>query len=72
MEASAIITLISIGHWMEARASSRAEKSMRALFRLAPATARRLQADETEIEAPVSELQPGDRVVLRPGDRVPD
>jgi Cu+-exporting ATPase len=71
MEAAAIITLISIGHWMEARASSRAEKSMRALFRLAPATARRLQADETEIEAPVSQLQPGDRVVLRPGDRVP-
>jgi Cu+-exporting ATPase len=71
MEASAIITLISIGHWVEARASNRAEKSMRALFRLAPATARRLQADETEIEAPVSELQPGDRVVLRPGDRVP-
>jgi Cu+-exporting ATPase len=71
MEASAIITLISIGHWMEARASSRAEKSMRALFRLAPSTARRLQADETEIEAPVSQLQPGDRIVLRPGDRVP-
>jgi Cu+-exporting ATPase len=71
MEASAIITLISIGHWLEARASSRAEKSMRALFPPGPATARRLQADETEIEAPVSELQPGDKVVLRPGDRVP-
>ena len=71
MEASAIITLISVGHWMEARASSRAEKSMRALFRLAPVTARRLQVDGTEIDAPVSELQPGDKVVLRPGDRVP-
>jgi P-type Cu+ transporter len=71
MEASAIITLISIGHWVEAGASSRAEKSMRALFRLAPATARKLQGDESEVEAPVSELQPGDRVVLRPGDRVP-
>jgi len=71
MEASAIITLISVGHWMEARASSRAEKSMRALFRLAPVTARRLLADQTEIEAPVSELQPGDKVILRPGDRVP-
>jgi Cu+-exporting ATPase len=71
MEAAAIITLISIGHWLEATASSRAEKSMRALFRLAPPSARRLQADETEIDAPVSALQPGDRIVLRPGDRVP-
>jgi Cu+-exporting ATPase len=71
MEASAIITLVGIGHWIEARASRRAEKSMRALFRLAPSTAHRLQADETEIETPVSELQPGERVVLRPGDRVP-
>jgi P-type Cu+ transporter len=71
MEAAAIITLISIGHWLEAVASSRAAKSMRALFRLAPATARRLQANETEIDAPVSELHLGDRVVLRPGDRVP-
>jgi Cu+-exporting ATPase len=71
MEAAAIITLISIGHWVEARASSRAETSLRALFALAPATAHRLQADQSEIEAPVSELQPGDKVVLRPGDRVP-
>lgn len=71
MEAAAIITLISIGHWIENRASSRAEKSMRALFRLAPPTARRLQDDQSEVEAPVSELRPGDRVVLRPGDRVP-
>jgi len=71
MEAAAIITLISIGHWLEARAGRRAEKSLRALFRLAPPTARRLRADETEIETPVSELRPGERVVLRPGDRVP-
>jgi len=71
MEAAAIITLISIGHWLEASASDRAEKSMRALYRLAPATARLLQAHETEIDAPVSALQPGDKIVLRPGDRVP-
>ncbi len=71
MEASAIITLISIGHWLEARVSSRAAQSLRALFRLAPPTARLLQANETETETPVAQLQPGDRVVLRPGDRVP-
>jgi P-type Cu+ transporter len=71
MEAAAIITLISIGHWLEASASGRAEKSMRSLFRLAPATARLLQANESEIDAPVSALQLRDKIVLRPGDRVP-
>ena len=71
MEAAAIITLISLGHWLEARAGRHAEKSLRALFNLAPPAARRLQPNETEIETPVSELQPGDKVVLRPGDRVP-
>jgi P-type Cu+ transporter len=71
MEAAAIITLISIGHWLETLASSRAEKSMRALFRLAPATAHRLQASGTEIDMPVSVLQIGDKIMLRPGDRVP-
>ncbi|HTA31443.1 MAG TPA: heavy metal translocating P-type ATPase, partial [Candidatus Cybelea sp.] len=71
MEAAAIITLISVGHWLEALASNRAEKSMRALFRLAPAIAHRLQANGAEIDMPVSILQTGDKIVLRPGDRVP-
>jgi Cu+-exporting ATPase len=71
MEAAAIITLISIGHWMEARASARASSSFRALMNLAPALARRRQADGSEIEVPVVELQTGDLVTLRPGDRVP-
>jgi Cu+-exporting ATPase len=71
MEAAAIITLISVGHWMEELSSSYAEKSLRALFGLAPETARRHNADGTETEVPVAELHPGDLVVLRPGSRVP-
>jgi Cu+-exporting ATPase len=71
MEAAAIITLISTGHWMEELAGRRAESSLRALFRLAPATARRQNADGTETEVPVALLRPGDLVMLRPGARVP-
>ena len=71
MEAAAIITLISIGHWMEELAVRRAETSLRALFRLAPETARRQNADGTETEVPVARLRPDDIVVLRPGARVP-
>jgi Cu+-exporting ATPase len=71
MEAAAIITLISIGHWLEGRATALAGKAVRALFRLAPQQARRRNPDGTETEIPLAELQTGDSAVLRPGDRVP-
>ena len=71
MESAAIITLISVGHWLESMASSHAAQAVRQLLTLAPATAHRLRADKTEEEAPVSSLVPGDLVVLRPGDRIP-
>lgn len=71
MEAAAIITLISLGHWLEAQASARAASALRALLNLAPATARRLDAAGCETEVPVAHLAVGDRLLLRPGDRVP-
>ncbi len=71
MEAASIITLISIGHWVESRVSVRASSALRELLNLAPARARRRNADGTENEVAVAELQPGDVVILRPGDQVP-
>jgi P-type Cu+ transporter len=71
MEAAAIITLISTGHWLEARASARASSALRQLLDLAPALARRRGSDGAERDVPVAELQAEDHVVLRPGDRVP-
>ncbi|HEX7469301.1 MAG TPA: cation-translocating P-type ATPase [Verrucomicrobiae bacterium] len=92
MEAAAIITLISTGHWLEARVSERASGALKSLLQLAPQTARRIGAPASgtartanelkhavpeagapiaETEVPVAELKIGDRVVLRPGDRVP-
>ena len=71
MEAAAIITLISVGHWLESMASSRAAQAVRQLLTLAPATAHRLLADQTEEEVPVADLLIDDLVVLRPGDRIP-
>ncbi len=70
MESSGILTLVSLGHWLEARMSVHAGASLKALLTLAPATARRRTA-AVEIEVPVAELQIGDEIVLRPGDRVP-
>jgi Cu+-exporting ATPase len=71
MEAVAIITLISLGHWMESRVSAKASSALRKLLGLAPALARRFTSGGTEKEVPVSDLVEGDLVVLRPGDRVP-
>jgi Cu+-exporting ATPase len=44
MEAAAIITLISVGHWIEARVNARASDALKALLQLTPAIARRLQS----------------------------
>ncbi|MEY2407411.1 MAG: P-type Cu+ transporter [Verrucomicrobiota bacterium] len=71
MEAAAIITLISAGHWLEARVSSRASGSLRALMNLAPPMALRPQPDGTEHSVPVGDLIAGDVIVVKPGDRVP-
>ena len=71
MEAAAIITLISVGHWLESRVSARASSALRQLLDLAPALARRRESNGTETEVPVAELRAGDLVALRPGDRVP-
>jgi len=76
MEAAAIITLISAGHWLEARVSDKASGALKSLLNLAPQTARRIPNSElrtpnSEVEVPVAELQIGNLVVLKPGDRVP-
>jgi Cu+-exporting ATPase len=70
MEAAAIISLISLGHWLEAKVSATASRSLELLLHLAPKTARRSN-DGVEEDVSVEELRVGDRVVLRPGDHVP-
>ncbi len=71
MDAAAILSLVSLGHHLEAKASAQAGASLRALFQLAPPTARRVDGDDVERSVPASEIKVGDRVVLAPGDRVP-
>jgi Cu+-exporting ATPase len=71
MEAASIITLISAGHWAEARVSLRASSALQKLLNLAPALALRQNPDGTETQVPVSDVKQGDSIVLRPGDRIP-
>lgn len=58
MEAAAIITLISVGHWVEARVSERASGALKGLLELAPQTARRLGAPVSGPAAPDSKFNP--------------
>jgi Cu+-exporting ATPase len=71
-EAAAIITtLVLLGQVIELRARSQTSSAIRALLRLAPKTARRLRADGAEDDVSLDQVQPGDRLRVRPGERVP-
>ncbi|HET8598873.1 MAG TPA: heavy metal translocating P-type ATPase [Segeticoccus sp.] len=65
-----IIALVLLGRWLEQRARLRTADAIRALVGLAPATARVLR-DGTEVDVPVAEVRVGDRVRVRPGEKVP-
>ncbi|MCS7168268.1 MAG: heavy metal translocating P-type ATPase [Gemmatales bacterium] len=65
-----IILLVLLGQFLEARARVRATSALERLWSLQPARAHVLREGE-EVEVPISDLQPGDIVILRPGDRVP-
>jgi Cu+-exporting ATPase len=71
MESTGLLALISTGHWLEARARDSAGNAIRELMTLAPPTALRLDDSQTPTEIPVAEVRLGDRLLVRPGDRVP-
>jgi len=73
--AAAITTLVLLGQVMELRARSRTSAAIRALLDLSPKTARLLIADGgrevTEKDIPLEHMKPGDRLRVRPGEKVP-
>jgi Cu+-exporting ATPase len=70
-EASAVvITLVLLGKWLEERAKQQTTAAIRALQALRPDTARVLR-DGVEIEIALESLRIGDRVAVRPGERIP-
>jgi Cu+-exporting ATPase len=70
-EASAVvITLVLLGKWLETRAKRQTTEAIRALNALRPEVAR-VRGAEGDVELPVGQVQTGDLVVVRPGERVP-
>ncbi len=71
-EAAAVITtLVLLGQVLELRARSQTSGAIRALLGLAPKTAMRIGDDGDEAEVPLSEVSVGDRLRVRPGEKVP-
>jgi P-type Cu+ transporter len=69
--AAAITTLVLLGQVMELRARSRTSAAIRALLDLSPKTARLINKDGTEKDIPLDQVKPGDRLRVRPGEKVP-
>ena len=71
-EAAAVITvLVLLGQVLELRAREQTSGAIRALLDLTPTTARRIAPDGTEAEIGLDQVQPGDRLRVRPGEKVP-
>jgi len=71
MEATGLLGLISLGHWLEARARAAAGSAIRQMLQLTPSRAWRVEEGSPPREVPIAELEVGHVVLVRPGDRVP-
>jgi Cu+-exporting ATPase len=69
--AAVIITLVLLGQVLELRARGRTSDALRVLLSLAPPTARVVHGDGREEDVPLMAVKPGDRLRVRPGERVP-
>ncbi|HET7224606.1 MAG TPA: heavy metal translocating P-type ATPase [Candidatus Eisenbacteria bacterium] len=69
--AAVIVTLVLLGQVMELKARSQTGAAIRALLRMAPTTARRIEQDGTERDVSLEQVHVGDRLRVRPGQQVP-
>lgn len=69
--AAMIVAFVLLGKVLEERAKGSTSSAIRKLMGLQPKTARLVGADGAEREVPIAQLRPGDRVGVRPGERIP-
>jgi P-type Cu+ transporter len=69
--AAVIVALVLLGEWLELTARGRSSAAIRQLLGLAPRTARRLNADGTEHDVDLGSVAVGDRLRVRPGEKIP-
>lgn len=69
--AAVIVTLVLLGQVLELRARSQTGAAIRALLQLAPKTARMIHAEGVETDVPLDQVKVGDRLRVRPGEKIP-
>jgi Cu+-exporting ATPase len=70
-ESAALLAIISIGHWLEAKTTRRAGEAVRELLQLQPDEVERMGSDGEAQRVPMEQVRAGDLVRVRPGGRVP-
>jgi Cu2+-exporting ATPase len=70
-ETATLIDIMLLGHWIEMRSVLGASRALEQLVRLLPAEAHRVRPDGSIEEVPLDALHPGDRVLVKPGEKLP-
>ena len=70
-ETATLIDIMLLGHWIEMKSIMGASKALEELARLMPSDAHKILADGSVQDVPLNELVPGDRVLVKPGEKIP-
>jgi Cu2+-exporting ATPase len=70
-ELATLVDIMLLGHWIEMKSVMGASSALKALVELLPAQAHRLKSDGSIEDVSASEIRPGDRVLVKPGEKVP-
>ncbi len=70
-ELATLIDIMLVGHWIEMKSVMGASKALEELAKLMPSDAHLIQDDDNIIEVPLSELKSGDKVLVKPGEKIP-
>ena len=70
-ELATLIVIMLLGHWIEMKSVMGASRALEELAKLMPSTAHKLTSDGKMIEVPIEELVVGDRILIRPGEKIP-
>ncbi len=70
-ELATLIVVMLLGHWIEMRSVMGASKALEELAKLLPNTAHKLQGDGSTKDVPIEELNKDDKVIIKPGEKIP-
>ncbi len=70
-ELATLIDIMLLGHWIEMRSVLSASRALEELVKLLPSEVHLIKENETTVDIPIEEIKPGDRVLIKPGEKIP-